>query len=181
MATDPTSPLPPLAIIVSRYHGSITTRLLEGAVRVYFDAGGSRSTLGIIEAPGAFELPVLAAAAARSGLYRGVLTLGCIVRGETTHDRHIASAIAAGLTQIGIDTGIPVALGVLTVETIDQARARAGGDKGDKGAEAMLALLDTIRSLTAIERASASGDPAEATSAIDRIIATLGGHAEGSA
>lgn len=176
MPTDQTPQ--PVAIIVSRYHAPITTRLLDGAVRAYTDTGGTRDQLAVVDAPGAFELPVLAAAAARSGIYRGVLTLGCIVRGQTSHDQHIASAIASGLTRIGIDTGVPVALGVLTVQTLDQARARAGGDKGDKGAEAMLALLDTIRSIRAIQRAASSGNPADATTNIDRVIAATGEHGE---
>lgn len=173
----PTNP-PPVAIIVSRYHAPITTRLLDGAIRAYTDAGSSRDQLAVIDAPGAFELPVLASAAARSGLYQGVLTLGCIVRGQTTHDQHIASAITTGLTLIGLDTGVPVTLGVLTVQTLDQARARAGGDHGDKGAEAMLALLDTIRSIRAIEHAAATGNPADATTNIDRVIAATGDHGE---
>lgn len=142
--------LVPVAIVVSRYNESITNALLEGARSTYLGAGGSADRLGVIEAPGAFELPVLANAAARSGLYRGVVALGCVIRGETRHDEYIAGAIAHAMADISVRTGVPVAFGVLTTENVEQARARAGGDKGNKGAEAMVALLETLNALKAI-------------------------------
>lgn len=138
-----------VAIVVSRYNATITDRLLDGALSCYaqrFPSGRA----DVIDAPGAFELPVLAAAAARTGRYAGVLALGCVIRGETSHDRYIAHAVADGLTRIGLDTGIPAAFGVLTVDTNDQAHARAGGSKGNKGEESMSALLETIASLRAV-------------------------------
>lgn len=156
----PASPqLPPVAIVVSRYNETITNALLESARSTYLAAGGSADRLGVIEAPGAFELPVLANAAAQSGLYRGVVALGCIIKGETRHDEYIAGAIAHAIADIGVKTGVPVAFGVLTTQNVEQAKARAGGDKGNKGAEAMVALLDTLHALKAIGEAKDARTP----------------------
>lgn len=151
--------LPPVAIVVSRYNETVTNALLEGARSAYLTSGGSADKLGVIEAPGAFELPVLANAAARCGLYRGVVALGCVIKGETRHDEYIASAIAHAIAEISIKTGVPVALGVLTTENVEQARARAGGEKGNKGAEAMAALLQTLDGLKAISEAADTRTP----------------------
>lgn len=151
--------LPPVAIVVSRYNQTITNALLEGARSVYLGSGGSADRLGVIEAPGAFELPVLANAAAQSGLYRGVVALGCVIKGQTRHDEYIAGAIAHAIADIGIKTGVPVAFGVLTTDNAEQARARAGGDKGNKGAEAMVALLETLDALKAIGDAADTRTP----------------------
>ena len=146
-----------MAIVVSRYNASITDPMRTGAENAYAHAGGDPSRLSVIDAPGTFELPALAAKASRSGLFSGVVALGCVIRGETDHDRHIAAAVAASLAHTGADTGVPVAFGVLTVESIEQARARAGGDKGNKGAEAMRAVLGTAAACAAIDAAAASG------------------------
>ncbi len=129
-------PMPPIAIVVSRYNDSITRALEEGAVRAYAEAGGDASTLGIFETAGAYELTAISHAAARSGLYRGVVALGCVIRGNTSHDRYINEAVAKGLTDITLKTGCPVAFGLLTVETQAQAEERAGGSKGNKGVAA---------------------------------------------
>jgi 6,7-dimethyl-8-ribityllumazine synthase len=131
-------------VVVSRYNHSVTSRLLDGARAEYARAGGDPSRLAIAEAPGAYELPALALAGASSGSWAGVVALGCLIRGDTRHDRYIADAVAHGLMTVSLVTGVPVALGVLTTENPAQARARAGGSKGNKGAEAMAALLDSI-------------------------------------
>jgi 6,7-dimethyl-8-ribityllumazine synthase len=167
---------PPLAIIVSRYHGAITSRLLDGAIDRYRMAGGRTEHLSVIDAPGAFELPVLASAAARSTLYAGVVALGCIIKGETSHDRVIAGAVAEGLTRVSLDTGKPVGLGLLTVDTEAQAMARAGGDAGNKGEEAMMAVLDVLASLHVIGEAERAGEPGRARRTLFRTIAALGAH-----
>jgi len=141
----------PLTVVVSRYNPSITDALLEGARREHARQRGAPQDLRIVHAPGSFELPVLARAAATRTGCAGVVALGCVIRGETTHDQHIAHAVAGGLMEVSLQTGVPVAFGVLTVTSAEQARARAGGDKGNKGAEAMAALLDTIRSMRSID------------------------------
>lgn len=149
-----------IAVVVSRYNASITTPLLEGAFRAYESESGTDGGLTVIDAPGSFELPVLCALAARSGRFDGVLALGCLIKGDTSHDRVIADAVAQGLVNVSIATGVPACFGVLTVDTAAQARARAGGDKGNKGEESMTALLQTIRAARALRsgrRASIGG------------------------
>ncbi|MBX3365273.1 MAG: 6,7-dimethyl-8-ribityllumazine synthase [Phycisphaeraceae bacterium] len=169
------SPPPPVAIVVSRYHGAITSRLLDGAVEAYTRRGGVHDNLGIVDAPGSYELVALALAAANTQVFAGVLALGCIVRGETSHDRVLADAIAKGLLDVTLATGKPVSFGVLTVETTAQALERAGGGSGNKGEEGMLALLDSIRAAEAIAAADSSRTPGAATVSIHRTIAKLGG------
>lgn len=138
------SAVPPLAVVVSRYNGSITDKLFAGAVMAYKSAGGSERDLEIVEAAGAFELVALSMAAADSGRFAGVVALGCIIKGETRHDEYLAHAVTQGLANISLVTGVPVGLGVLTVNNAHQARDRAGGRMGNKGAECVEALLNSI-------------------------------------
>ncbi len=153
------SALAPSAIVVSRYNESVTSVMLDGAISAYLARGGSDSDLAILEAPGAYELISIANSAARSGVYGSVVCLGCVIRGETTHDQHINNAVANGLAQISIETQVPVAFGVLTTNTNEQAIARAGGDKGNKGAEAMDAALNAADAIRAIELGKQSNTP----------------------
>lgn len=142
--------LPKVAIIVSRYNGSITEALLSGALEEYSGRGGDPASVDVYRAPGAYELSALSLAAAESGRYQAVVALGCLIRGETRHDRYIADAVSHGLTHVMLKTGVPVTFGVLTVESGKQARARSGGEKGNKGTEAMAAALDSIAEREAI-------------------------------
>lgn len=144
---------PRVAVVVSRYNASVTDRLCLGAIEACVRRTGRTPT--VLEAPGAFELPVIAHAAADSGHFDGVVALGCLIRGETIHDRVIADAVAQAIQAAMITTGVPIAFGVLTVENAKQAEARAGGEHGNKGDEAMGALLDTI---AAVRAARAGGD-----------------------
>lgn len=136
---------------MSRYNASITDGLLSGAVRAYQLAGGNAPDLYIIEAPGAFELVALSSAAAESRKFRGVLAIGCIIKGETRHDEFLGHAVTQGLVNISLITGVPVGLAVLTVNTTKQAADRAGGLLGNKGAEAMDALLQTAAEIDVLE------------------------------
>ncbi len=149
----------PSAVVVSRYNETVTSVMLDGAIGAYLARGGADSDLAVLEAPGAYELISIANAAASSGLYGSVVCLGCVIRGETSHDQHINSAVANGLANISIKTGVPVAFGVLTTNTNEQAIARAGGDKGNKGAEAMDAALDAAQAIGAIESATKTNTP----------------------
>lgn len=151
MSISPTG-IPPVAIVVAQYNASVTHALRDGAIAMYADCGGDPSSLILIEAPGAFELPTLCATAARSGRCAGVVAIGCLIEGETSHAEHIADAVAAGLVQVSVQTGVPVTFGVLTVDTAGQAHARAGGRQGNKGAEAMQALLETLAAMAALSR-----------------------------
>jgi 6,7-dimethyl-8-ribityllumazine synthase len=133
-----------VAIVVSRYNATVTERLLQGAVLAYKQAGGQVRDLYIADAPGAFELVPICAAAAESGAFGGIVALGCIIKGQTRHDEFLAHAVTTRLADISVFTGLPVALGVLTVNSGKQALDRAGGPQGNKGKDAMEALLLTI-------------------------------------
>jgi 6,7-dimethyl-8-ribityllumazine synthase len=145
---------PRIAIVVSRYNRSITSALLQGALAEYERAGAPRSAAAVFLAPGSFELPVLALAAAETGRFDAVVALGCLIKGETRHDRYIAEAVSQSLAEIAVKTGIPVSFGVITADTPRQARARAGGKRGNKGTEAMAAALEAIPALAAIRAGS---------------------------
>lgn len=143
-----------IGVAVSQYHGDITEALRDGAVEVFTKAGGSADDLLIATVPGAFELLTLCQALARRGDLDAVIAIGCVIRGETTHDQYICQAVSQGLAQIALDTGKPVAFGLLTCQTKHQARERAGGEGGNKGAEAMAAAIETacaLRKLAAIK------------------------------
>jgi len=149
-----------IAVALSRYHQSITDRLLEGARGAFVRAGGAEDDLFVVAVTGSFELPVVAASLADRADVDAVVALGCIVKGETSHDRCIADAVAQGLTRVAVERGKPVSFGVLTCDTIEQAAARAGGAKGNKGEEAMIAAIearravDSVHALTARARAT---------------------------
>lgn len=143
-------PLPPgarIAVVVSRYHSLVTQRLLDGALEA---ARARGAEVDVIFSPGAFELGILSLEAARSGRYAGVAALGCVIRGETTHYDYVCSESARGVLRAGLETGVPVAFGVLTCETAEQAFARAGGTAGNKGFEAVETALDTAAALGAV-------------------------------
>jgi 6,7-dimethyl-8-ribityllumazine synthase len=142
-----------IAIITSRYHGEVTEALRDGAVEAFTSAGGDPGSLIHVYAPGAFELPVLCRHCCLGEAIDtpdGIVAIGCVIRGETTHDQHINQAVSNQLAALAVETGIPIGLGVLTCETMEQARSRAGGDKGNKGVEAMHAVLQTIASIQSL-------------------------------
>ena len=126
-----------VAIAVSRFNGEITNGLLESALSELGRLGVGGDAITIMPVPGAFELPLAAMALSKSRRYSCVVALGCVIRGETPHFEYVASEAASGLLLAGIETGVPVAFGVLTVDTIEQAQARL-----DKGAEAVLSALE---------------------------------------
>jgi 6,7-dimethyl-8-ribityllumazine synthase len=132
-----------VAIVVSRYNELITTRLLEGARACLEEAGVADGAVDIVWVPGAFELPVAAAAAAESRRYACVIALGAVIRGDTPHFEYVAGAAARGLGQVAVNHALPVAFGVLTVDTLQQATDRAGGSAGNKGYEAAASALAT--------------------------------------
>jgi 6,7-dimethyl-8-ribityllumazine synthase len=145
-----------VAILASRYNELITTRLLRGALACCEEAGLTREQVDVVWVPGAFELPVAAAAAARSGRYACLVALGAVVRGETPHFEYVAGEAARGLNAVAVRHALPVGFGVLTVDTMDQALERAGGAAGNKGHEAAAAALqaaDVIAQLRAADEA----------------------------
>lgn len=143
-----------VGLVVSRYHGQITGALEAGARETFLRAGGRAQDLLVMSAPGAFELPVLCAHLARrrgKGAVAAVVALGCVVRGQTRHDQYINQGVTHALAQLSVERGKPVGYGLLTVETMAQARARAGGREGNKGAEAMAAALQAVRAMQRME------------------------------
>ncbi len=129
------------AIAVGRFYEDLAERLLAGAQRAFAVAGVGEAD--VYDVPGAFELPLAAKYLAESGRYDGVVCLGAVIRGETSHYDHVCAEAARGIQDVQLRTGVPCAFGVLTVENMDQALARSGGAKRDQGehaAEAVLAL-----------------------------------------
>ena len=121
------------AIVVARFNESITSRLLDGALETLTKHGVLSEDIDVAWVPGAFEIPTAAARLAASGRYLAVLCLGAVIRGETTHDRHINRAVSIALAEIGVRTGVPALFGVLTCNTLEQAVARSGGQAGTRG------------------------------------------------
>jgi 6,7-dimethyl-8-ribityllumazine synthase len=128
-------------IVVSRYHENITAKLLDGARRTLFGVGIDESSLRVAWVPGAWEIPLAAKRFVVKPDIAAVITLGCVIRGETTHDQHINHAVSAALMNLSLEYSKPVAFGVLTVNSLEQAIHRAGGNVGNKGEEAALAAL----------------------------------------
>ena len=125
-----------MAAVVAGFHRDLGERLLEGARARLAEAGLLEGHLDERWVPGAFELPLAAKVLARSGRYAAIIALGAVIRGETSHYDHICQAAASGLAAVGLETGVPVAFGVLTTENRGQAEARAGGSVGNAGADA---------------------------------------------
>ena len=136
------------AACVGRFYEDLARRLVEGATRVFLEAGAS---VEVHEVPGAFELPLAAKYCAESGRYAGVACLGAVIRGETDHYEYVCSETASGIASVSLSTGVPCAFGVLTVDTMEQALARAGGGKrhqGEDAARAVLRMADLRRELS---------------------------------
>jgi len=134
------------AIAVGRFYEELAERLVAGAQSAFADAGVEPAE--VFDVPGAFELPLAAEYVARSGRYAGVACLGAVIRGETDHYDFVCSEAARGIQDVALRTGVPCSFGVLTVETMEQALARAGGGKRDTGRHAAEAVLRmaTLRS-----------------------------------
>jgi 6,7-dimethyl-8-ribityllumazine synthase len=133
------------AIVAARFNGAITARLLEGARDALKRAEADRFDVFLV--PGAFELPLAAKKLAQSGGYDGIIALGAVIRGETSHFDYVAGEAARGLQQVALETGLPVAFGVLTTDTLEQAVARAGGPSGNKGFDAAMTAIEMARLL----------------------------------
>ncbi len=138
------------AIVASRFNGAVVERLIDGAVEALHGHGVDPARLELVRVPGAYDLPLVARRIAESGRADAIIALGAVIRGETAHFEHIAAACAQGLSRVAVDTGVPVAFGVLTTLTEEQAGARAGGCEGNRGADAAraaVALASLMRKL----------------------------------
>ena len=143
-----------VGILVSRYNETVTERLLAGAEACLRERGVARERVDVVRVPGAWELPLAARVLAARGEYAAVVALGAVIRGETAHFDYVAGEASRGLMEVALRYGIPVGFGVLTCDTLEQALARAGGEAGNKGHEAVAAALDAAAAL-----ARADADP----------------------
>ena len=145
------------AIIVSRFNDFITARLLEGCLDTLRRHGAENQLIEVIWCPGAFEIPIVAKQAAVSGRFDAVICLGAVVRGATPHFDYVAGQSAAGIANIGLETGVPTIYGVLTTDTIEQAIERAGTKAGNKGSDAAAAAIEMANLLAAMKTANELG------------------------
>ena len=145
--TLPISPLEPsdrIAIVVARWNQSITSKLLDGAVATLRGSGVPEDAIDVAWVPGSWEIPLVVKRFAMSGQVAAVIALGAVIRGETTHDRHINRQVSLSLGQIALGADLPVMFGILTCETMEQAIHRSGGNVGNKGCECAEAALQMI-------------------------------------
>jgi 6,7-dimethyl-8-ribityllumazine synthase len=134
-------------IVVSRFNSVVTERLLQGALRGLQQSGADDEHIEVVHVPGAFEVPLFAASLASSGRFDALICLGAIVRGETQHHDYLARSVFDALQQLQVSRHVPITLGVLTTENVEQALQRAGDDPGNKGFEAAMTAVETARLL----------------------------------
>ena len=134
-------------IVMSRFNDFITTRLLEGAQDALLRHGAKEDDIVVIKVPGSFEIPLAAKKIATKGTYNAIICLGTIIRGATPHFEYIAAEVSKGIATVSLDTGIPIAFGVLTTDTIEQAIERAGTKSGNKGWDAAMASIEMVQLL----------------------------------
>jgi 6,7-dimethyl-8-ribityllumazine synthase len=132
-------------IVVSRFNGLITRSLLDGALDCLTRHGARESDITVVHCPGSFEIPLVALQLARSDRHDGIICLGCIIRGETPHFEHIAASVTRGVGHAALESGIPMAFGVLTTENLEQALERAGSKAGNKGWDAALSAIELVQ------------------------------------
>ncbi|MEZ5488811.1 MAG: 6,7-dimethyl-8-ribityllumazine synthase [Gammaproteobacteria bacterium] len=132
------------ALVVSRFNSFIVDHLVAGAIDALTRHGVMEKDITIVKAPGAYELPLITKQVIGTGKFDAVIALGAVIRGGTPHFEYVAGECVKGLSQVSLESGVPVAFGVLTVDTIEQAIERAGTKAGNKGAEAALSALETL-------------------------------------
>ena len=130
------------AIIVSRFNDFITGKLLDGAVDALIRHGAKEEDVDVVKVPGAFEIPLAAKKVAEKGAYNAVICLGTVIRGATPHFDYVAAEVSKGIAAASMDTGVPIAFGVLTTDTIEQAVERAGTKSGNKGFDAAVTAIE---------------------------------------
>ena len=132
------------AIVVGRWNSFVVEHLLDGAVDTLKRHGVAESDITVVRAPGAFEIPLVCQRVAKTGNYDAIVALGAVIRGGTPHFEYVAGECTKGLAQVSMDSDLPVAFGVLTVDSIEQAIERSGTKAGNKGAEAALSAIEMV-------------------------------------
>ncbi len=136
--------------MVSRFNSFICERLLEGATDTLVRHNADDDDIDVVRVPGAFEIPLVAKKLATSGRYDGVICLGAVIRGATPHFDYVCSEVSKGVASVSLDTDIPIAFGVITTDTIEQAIERAGSKAGNKGAEAAMVVIEMLNLFKAL-------------------------------
>ena len=139
-----------VGIVVSRFNGFIAERLLEGALDALVRHGAADGDIAVVRVPGAFEIPLVAQKLAGSGKYDAIICLGAVIRGATPHFDYVAAEVSKGVAQVSLKTGVPVAFGVLTTDSIEQAVERAGTKAGNKGFDAAMTAIETANLLKVV-------------------------------
>ncbi|MGQ9570160.1 MAG: 6,7-dimethyl-8-ribityllumazine synthase [Thermodesulfovibrionales bacterium] len=129
-------------IVVSRFNEFITSKLSEGAIDALLRHGAKEEDIDVVKVPGSFEIPLIAKKLALKGTYNAIICLGAIIRGSTPHFEYIASEVSKGIAIASMETGVPIAFGVITSDTIEQAVERAGAKSGNKGWDAALTAIE---------------------------------------
>ena len=140
-----TLPQGKIAIVASRYNPGICDSLVKGSCETLTEAGYAQEDISIFRVPGAWELATVTQQILDTQKFIAIISLGCVIKGETTHDEHINRAVSLALMEMGVETGIPIAFGLLTCNTLEQAINRSGGTVGNKGHEAADAVLELLR------------------------------------
>lgn len=141
-----------IGVALARFNQAVTARLLSGALEALVAHGVAEDAIDVVTVPGAFELPLCAQRLAATGRYDAIVCLGAVVRGETPHFDYVAGEAARGIGEVARRHDLPIAFGVLTTDTVDQALARAGGERGNKGFEAALTALEMVHVLRVVQR-----------------------------
>lgn len=136
-----------VGIVVARFNSFIAERLLEGALDALIRHGADDKNIDVARVPGAFEIPLATSRMAQSGKYDALICLGAVIRGSTPHFDYVASEVSKGVAQVSLSSGVPVAFGVLTTDTIEQAVERAGTKAGNKGFDAAMTAIETVNVL----------------------------------
>lgn len=139
-----------IGIVVSRFNEFITKLLLEGTLNELRRSGVSESAITVVWVPGAYEIPLVASELSESGKLNGLIVLGCIVRGETSHYEHMTQSVSDEIQKVSIHHKIPVGFGILTVENMEQAMSRAGGKMGNRGRDAARTTLEMVHVLEGV-------------------------------
>ena len=141
-----------IAIVVARFNELVTERLLSGAQAAWQRHGGDPEAVTTLRVPGSFELPVAARRLAETERFEAIVPLGCVIQGATAHADHVTHAAIDGLNRVALETGLPVPLGIITAETVEQALERAGSKQGNQGERAVLAAIEMIHALRAVQQ-----------------------------
>jgi 6,7-dimethyl-8-ribityllumazine synthase len=131
-------------IIASRFNDLVTRHLLDGATDCLLRHGAAEQNITVVRCPGSFEIPQVTLQLARSGRFDAIICLGCVIRGDTPHFDYIASEVTKGVAQVALQTGVPVAYGILTTDNLEQALERAGAKSGNKGWDAALTAIELV-------------------------------------